>query len=174
MGIGLTSHRTCAWFAFWLLVLVAGNAPAAYGQQAILLLRHAERVEYESPDGVLSEAGEARAQVLARLLKDAGVTAIYTTDRKRTIQTAEPLAKVLGLTPTVVKSSEPAQATIDLVRTRDKNGIPVIVGHSNTVPALLKALGHPVEVKIGDREHDDLFIIVPNAGGPPTVLRLNY
>jgi len=174
MGIELTSNRTRTWFGFLLLVFVVGNAPAAYGQQAILLLRHAERMEYESPDGVLSEAGEARAQVLARLLKDAGVTAIYTTDRKRTIQTAEPLAKALGLTSTVVKSSEPAQATIDLVRTRDKNGIPVIVGHSNTVPALLKALGHPIEVKIGEREHDDLFVIVPNAAGPPTVLRLNY
>jgi phosphohistidine phosphatase SixA len=56
-------------------------------QQAIFVLRHAERVEYESPDGVLSEAGGGACQVLARLLRDAGITAIYTSDRQRTSQT---------------------------------------------------------------------------------------
>jgi broad specificity phosphatase PhoE len=157
-----------------LLVFLVASAQPAHGQQAIFLLRHAERVEYESPDGVLSQAGEARAQLLARLLKDAGVTSIYTTDRKRTIQTAEPLAKALGISPVVVGSAESVAATLDQVRTRDKSGVVVIVAHSNTVPAFLKALGHSGEIKIGDREHDDLFVIVPNASGPPTVLRVNY
>jgi len=157
-----------------LLVFLVASAQPAHGQQGIFLLRHAERVEYESPDGVLSQAGEARAQLLARLLKDAGVTSIYTTDRKRTIQTAEPLAKALGISPVVVGSAESVAATLDQVRTRDKSGVVVIVAHSNTVPAFLKALGHSSEIKIGDREHDDLFVIVPNASGPPTVLRVNY
>jgi broad specificity phosphatase PhoE len=128
-------------------------------------------MEYESPDGVLSEAGERRAQVLARVLRDAGVTAIYTSTLKRTIQTAEPLAKALGIVPVAVSS---VQATLDMVRERDKTGVVVIVAHSNTVPQFLKGLGYAAEVKIGEREHDDLFVITPASSGPPTVLRLNY
>jgi broad specificity phosphatase PhoE len=157
-----------------LLVFLTASAGPAHGQQAIFLLRHAERVEYKSPDGVLSQAGEARAQLLARLLKDAGVTSIYTTDLKRTIQTAEPLAKALGITAVMFSAAESVTATLDVVRTRDKNGVVVVVAHSNTVPAFLKALGHSGEITIGDREHDDLFVIAPNANGPPSVLRLNY
>ena len=163
--------RKHAWLSLFIVVLVTGNATAAHAQQAIFLLRHAERMEYESPDGVLSEVGEARAQVLAHVLRDAGVTAIYTSTLKRTIQTAEPLAKALGIGPVAVSS---VQATLDMVRERDKSGVVVIVAHSNTVPQFLKALGYAAEVKIGEREHDDLFVITPALSGPPTVLRLNY
>jgi broad specificity phosphatase PhoE len=169
IGLGRTTR-----LASLILALIAGHATAAYGQQAIFLLRHAERVEYESPDGVLSEAGEARAQVLARLLKDAGVTAIYTSSLKRTVQTAEPLARTLGITPVAVSGSDGVRATLDMVRAHDKAGVVVIVAHSNTVPQFLKALGYPGEIKLGDREHDDLFVITPVATGPSTVLRLNY
>ena len=101
--------------AFGLSLCVLMGASVVHGQQTILLLRHAERSEYESRDGVLSEAGEARARALARLLQDAGVTAIYTSQLKRTIQTAEPLAKALGIVPTPVAAPTP-QATLDLIR----------------------------------------------------------
>ena len=156
------------------LLLLDGSLSPVNAQRAILLLRHAERVEYASPDGVLSEAGEARARVLARLLQDAGVTAIYTSDRKRTQQTAEPLSKALGIAPTTVPFQSQVEATLSLIREREKSGIVVIVSHSDIVPAFLKALGHPGQITIGPQEHDDIFVIVPAPGGPPTVVRLNY
>jgi broad specificity phosphatase PhoE len=131
-------------------------------------------VEYESADGVLSEAGEARARVLARLLGDAGITAIYTSDRKRTNQTAQPLAESLHITPTIVSGQDQVEATIRLVRARHDKGSVLIVGHSNTVPRLLKALGHSDEVAIGEREHDDIFVVLPIGDGRTTVVRLNY
>jgi broad specificity phosphatase PhoE len=174
MQIDLNWKTRGTWLALSLLVLMA-ETTTVHGQKAIFLLRHAERVEYASPDGLLSEAGQARAQVLARVLKDAGVSAIYTTERKRTVHTAEPLTKALGIPPIAVDSSSPVQVTLDLIRTRNKDGIVAIVGHSNTVPAFLRALGHHGDVAIGEREHDDLFVIVGGTGGgPPTVLRLNY
>jgi phosphohistidine phosphatase SixA len=156
------------------LLVLDGSLSPANAQRAILLLRHAERVEYESPDGVLSETGEARARVLARLLQDAGVTAIYTSDRKRTQQTAEPLAKALRIAPTTVAAQSQIEATLSLIREREKSGIVVIVSHSDIVPGFLKALGHPGQITIGPREHDDIFVIVPASGSPPTVVRLNY
>jgi hypothetical protein len=50
----------------------------------------------------------------------------------------------------------------------------LLVGHRETVPALLKALGHPVEIEISETEFDNLFVLTPKADGPPTVLRLRY
>ena len=164
--------RRGAAFGLSLWVLI-GGASVVHGQQTIFLLRHAERAEYESRDGVLSEAGETRARALARLLQDAGVTAIYTSQLKRTIQTAEPLAKALGIVPTPVGAPTP-QATLDLIRKSGQGGAVAIIGHGDTVLAFLKALGYPGEVTIGPREHDDLFVIVPASGGQPTVVRLNY
>ena len=169
----MMSIRRYAGICLSLLVLDGSLSPVN-AQRAILLLRHAERVEYESPDGVLSEAGEARARVLSRLLQDAGVTAIYTSDRKRTQQTAEPLSKALGIAPTTVAAQGQVEATLSLIREREKSGIVVIVSHGDTVPGFLKALGHPGQITIGPREHDDIFVIVPAPGGPPTVVRLNY
>src|SRR6185437_4091132 len=72
-----------------LLLLVCGARIAA-AQDAIFVVRHAERAD-ASADSPLSPEGEARAARLAALLKDAGITRIYTTDRKRTIQTGAPL-----------------------------------------------------------------------------------
>jgi len=159
-----------------LALVLAGPAQVARAQQAVFVLRHAERAEYESPDGVLSSAGEERARALARVLANAGVTAVYISERKRTLQTADPLTQALHISPTAVGGATPEQveATLKLVRARDKNGIVVIVGHSDSVRMFLKALGYSGEVTIGPREHDDLFVVVPNATGPPTVLRLNY
>ena len=97
-----------------LLVAVLLATPAA-AQQTVFLVRHAERADTSpgvSPtmaaDPDLSEAGRARAESLASALKDARITAIYTTEFKRTQQTAAPLAKVLGLTVKVVTSKSAA------------------------------------------------------------------
>ena len=162
------------WLQLVLAGLFLGCALPVDAQHAIFVLRHAERVEYESPDGVLSEAGEARARVLARLLGDAGVTAIYTSDRTRTNQTAQPLAELLHITPTIVGGQDQVEATVRLVRARDPDGRVVIVGHSDSVPRFLKAFGYSGDVVIGGREHDDIFVVLPLTDGRATVLRLNY
>ena len=81
---------------------------------------------------------------------------------------------VLGIAPTTVAAQSQIEATLSLIREREKSGIVVIVSHSDIVPGFLKALGHPGQITIGPREHDDIFVIVPAPGGPPTVVRLNY
>ncbi len=49
----------------------------------------------------------------------------------------------------------------------------LIVGHSRTVLRILKALGHPVDIKLQGKEFDNLFV-VPKREGPPVALRLRY
>src|SRR5216684_4306220 len=59
----------------------------------IILIRHAEKnIEPNNPDPDLSPAGQARAQEIVRMFGDAGVSAIYATQYKRTQQTVKPLA----------------------------------------------------------------------------------
>ena len=144
----------------------------AYAQRAVFLVRHADRLD-DSEDTSLSKAGEARAQLLARLLKDAGITAIYTSQFQRTIKTAEPLATSLQIKPVSTPTGDNA-GHFKRIRTENRNDIVLIVGHDRSVPALLKLFGHPVDIKIAPTEYDNLFVLVPKDTGPPTVLRLRY
>jgi phosphohistidine phosphatase SixA len=120
-------------------------------------------------DPELSEAGKARAQSLAAALKDAAITAIYVTEYKRTRQTAEPLAKVLGIEVTVVSSKEPG-ALIEKVKAGSGNAL--VIGHSNTVPEIIRQLGIVEPVKLADSDYDWLFAVTRS--DKPSLLRLHY
>ena len=153
------------------VAILAAAAPAR-AQKAVLLVRHAEKVD-ESDDALLSAAGKARARVLARHLRTAGVKAIYVTQYKRTGLTAAPLAAAAGLTPIVVHS-DAGQELVDRIRKDNPNDVVLVVGHSDSVPETLGLLGHREPVAIASSEYDNLFLFIPNRGGPPTVLRLRY
>ena len=155
---------------FVLLLIAAPGVCAA--QDAIFIVRHAERAD-ASADSDLSPAGEARAARLAAMLKDAGVTRIYTTELKRTIQTAAPLAAALHLTATALKAAD-QKALLAKVRAASPHDRLLIVGHSNTVPAVLLALGVRPAMTIPDTEFDNLFVVIPKAGGTPRLLRLRF
>ncbi len=79
---------------FFVLFVFDTNA-----QTSIFIVRHAEKAD-ATKDTDLSEAGRSRADILAKTLRDAGITAIYTSEFKRTQETAAPLAKALGINPT--------------------------------------------------------------------------
>lgn len=154
-----------------LLILCLLVAPAVATAQTIFVVRHAERADAgmaaaPGADPDLSPAGRARAESLAWVLKDARITRIYTSEMKRTRQTAEPMATAAG----VEAASVPARDVAALLeRVKAGTGNALIVGHSNTVPEILKALGVVDAVVIKDDEHDNLFVV---AGG--TFVRLRY
>jgi len=156
-------------------LLILACVSSAAGQGAVILVRHAERADSTgsgqmmATDPDLSEEGKRRALRLAQLLKDAQVTAIFTTQYKRTQQTAAPLATALRLEPAVIDSSDPG-AVIEKIRAAKENVL--VVGHSNSVPELLKRLGVKGEVAIGDEEYDNLFVVTP--GAAPSMIRLRY
>lgn len=143
----------------------------ASGQKAAILVRHTERLD-RSPDSALSPVGIERAIVLASRLKDSGISAVYTSDRQRTIKTAEPLAQLLKIKPTVVPANSNEMVT--QIRRNNTNDVVLIVGHSNTIPELIKSFGATEQVTIADSDYDSLFIVVPQAGGPPLLLHLHF
>ena len=63
---------------------------------------------------------------------------------------------------------------ISKLRTQHAQDRVLIVHHALRIPRLLKALGHPEEVKIPLDEYNNLFVIVPKADGAPLVIRLRY
>jgi broad specificity phosphatase PhoE len=159
--------------AIALVTMVAMALPTqASAQKLIFLVRHAERADAGTtpqPDPPLSSTGQARAQKLAAMLADAGITAIVTTEFVRTQQTAAPLATKLHVTPETVVANNPT-GVVATLKISHGNEIVLVVGHSDTLPAILKAYGK-ADVTIPDSEYDDLFIIAPATG---TVSRLRY
>ena len=160
--------------------LLGAARPAAAADQVIFLVRHAERADApgsQPPPGMmandppLSAAGQERAKKLAALLGSAEVKHIFTTEYQRTRQTAAPLAEKLGVTA-VASAAREATPLVDQVRKASGNIL--IVGHSNTVPDLLKRLGVSTAVSIDDGEYDNLFVVVRPASGEPTLIRLRY
>jgi phosphohistidine phosphatase SixA len=161
-------------------LLLAGLADAALGQATVFLVRHAEKASDSNEPGVpLSAAGRARAEKLAEVLRDAGVDAIYATETDRARQTAEPLARARKLeirtyAPRDAQGKPAPQMVVDRLKKDAPAGRALVVGHSNTVPEILTALGHAEKIEIPTSQFDDLFVILPREGAPPTVLRLKY
>jgi broad specificity phosphatase PhoE len=156
--------------ALVVLALLVGVSQAE-AQKAIFVVRHAEKVD-ESSDAALSAEGKARAQRLARHLEAAGVSAVYATRFRRTVDTAEPLATRVGLRVNSVALE--ASELAELLRTKHANDVVLVVGHSNTVPAILAQLGHTEKVAIAAEQFDDLFVVTPRPSGAPAVVRLKY
>ena len=145
--------------------------------RTVYLVRHAEKGTEPANDPPLTAVGRARAQALAVALSDAGVRSILTTQLLRTRETARPLAEKLGLTAQVVGVSgaarEHARAVAEAVRGQPTGAV-LVVGHSNTVPLIIEALGGPVLPAICDAAYANLYVVQLWADGKATLARAEY
>lgn len=150
----------------------------------VFLIRHAEREDEPRQDPPLKKEGVARSQELARLLSGAGIKAIFTSQFTRTKQTAEPLATKLGLTVTsfTLKSNPSNPRLIAVESTQEVAGkilersgeSVLVIGHSNSIPDVIKMLGGDTVPTIDERKFDDLFIVTVYAKGKAKVVQLKY
>jgi len=147
-------------------------APSAFAQKAIVVVRHAEKAD-QSTDPVLSPEGTARAAALAKALAAMDVEAVYVTQYQRTALTAAPLMKAASLKAIQIHSDASAEL-VERMKKEHPTEVVLTVGHSNSVPRILKLLGVTETIELGDSDYDDLFVVVPAASGPPTLLRLKY
>lgn len=155
----------CLCFCVVLLTLAASAVEAG---PTVFLVRHAEK-ENNTDDSDISAAGRARAEALGRILKDAGITAIYATEFKRTQQTAAPLADALKVKITPIPANEKERL---LSAVRQQSGNVLVVGHTNTVPDLIKALQIATPVSISETEYNNLFVVILEE--KPRLLRLHF
>ena len=81
-----------------LFVLTAQSAETQAGEAVFYLLRHAEKVVAAgNSDPGLTQQGRERARHVAHVLAAKGVTRIFSSDVKRTRDTAGPLAELSGI-----------------------------------------------------------------------------
>jgi broad specificity phosphatase PhoE len=159
------------------VVLLALPA-AARAQKAVFVVRHAEKIS--DTDERLSDAGRARAVLLAQMLKSSGVAAVYATDTERARDTVNPLADALGLRVAIYDTGGgpgvpvDARPFVEKLRREHGGDVVVIAGHTNTIPDLLKALGCADAISIAAGEYDNLFVVVPKKDGSATLVRLRY
>ena len=151
-------------------------APAALHAQAttVVLVRHAEKAPAPASDPLLSEAGQARATALAAALADAGVQAVIVTPFQRTRLTAAPLLEKRGLVPQVVTTTPTHVADVARAVREHKGHVVLVVGHSNTIPAIVGALGGPKLPDLCDAQYAQLFTLVIPEQGTPSLVRSQY
>lgn len=178
--MGSISRIRMAIFAVFAL---CANMAAAQGTSKAVpdgnyyIVRHAEKDTGKNP--VLTAAGYHRAGDLYRVLKNKKINRIYVTQYRRTQLTADSIR--------IYQKIEPVQYSADdtgddlflklAAIKRDiilKNNV-LIIGHSNTIPTILKRLGiTALDLHdIPDNEYDNLFVVTLK-GGKASLKWLNF
>jgi broad specificity phosphatase PhoE len=146
-----------------LLVTDANAAPVVF------IVRHAEKASTGGKDPDLSVEGQKRAAALAQILKDSQITSVFVTEFKRAQETAAPTARAAHVSPAVIPAND-IGALVEKLRAL--NGNALVVGHGNTIPDLLKALGIATSVSIPEDDYTEIFVVL--FGDTPQLLRLDY
>lgn len=141
----------------------------------IFALRHADRIP--EPVDALSGAGKVRATLLAQMLAKSGIKSAYCSSAKRTQDTIAPLKALLGaqLTVAVVPLGNDGgdahvQAIVAAVRALPADSTAAVIGHSDTIGRIIKALTNKTIDPIEDDEFDKLFVVSIPAGSPSVTL----
>jgi phosphohistidine phosphatase SixA len=140
------------------------TAPAPKDNYTLYLVRHAEKQADGSRDPELTEAGTHRAENLAGWFEDKDISDIWSSDYKRTRDTAKPTVSRLGLKLNIYDPRD-LSALSETLLSNQNNAL--IVGHSNTTPELARLLCNCVVVieDMNESEYDRLIIISIGSSG---------
>lgn len=156
------------------VVLFAYFATFSRPVTTVILVRHAEKkLEPDNPDPDLSPEGFVRAQEIARVFGNTGVTAIYATQYKRTQQTVKPLSDRTGVPVTLLQANQ-TDELVNRIHDSLRGQIVFVAGHNNTVPAVVSALSGENFPVIPESEYDNLFIVTVYRFGKAKVVKLKY
>ncbi|UCD82830.1 MAG: histidine phosphatase family protein [Desulfobacterales bacterium] len=136
----------------------------------VILIRHAERDNFF----VLTAQGRERAKALVDAVEDMGITAIYSPDLERDLDTVKPLAAHLGigitLTPRISKSTID-QIVTDILTEHAGEVVLLVANGSGSLRSLHQRLGGTGE---GPYPYGDLYIYTIPAEGPVKVIKSRY
>lgn len=167
-------RRGCAALLTLAMVACAGvPASAPPGPEAtaptmrFVVVRHAEKQTgpASASDPALTDAGHQRATRLAASLADDPVVAVYASGYRRTRETAAPTARGHGLPVVDYDPRQPVPALVAALRSAHPHGTVLVVGHSNTVPAIAAALCACEVAPMSEDEYDHRYLIDIDATG---------
>lgn len=168
----------CALVLAAVSLLSASDAAQSTAPTTVVIVRHAEAVPDAGRDPALADGGRARAAALADALRDAGVAAVYTTQFQRTRLTGTDVAAAANVQVTVRpiegSATDYAAALAAHVLSTHAGHTVVIVGHSNTVPALVKAFSGVAMPDLAHDSYDTMFVISARGPGKAAVVRARY
>jgi broad specificity phosphatase PhoE len=126
---------------------------------SIYLVRHGEKDANPSDPANpgLSDCGAARAGALAKILADAKLEKIYSSDYERTLATARPIAEPLSL-ETEIYDPVNLEVLSRLLLKRRQNAL--VVGHSNTTGVLAGMLTGGAGEAFDEDIYDRLYQVV--------------
>ena len=130
----------------------------------VYLVRHFEKQKIKDNPS-LTETGQKRARQLARMLKEVDLSVVYSSDYNRTRQTATPTANIKNLPVTLY---DPGDLRALAEKVKGHRQAVLIVGHSNTTPAVIKLLGGEAK-PISEKDYGELFKLTFNQGVVSTV-----
>jgi len=144
----------------------------------VIVIRHAEKEAGNLVDPQLSAAGEARAALLERMFGDAKgpgrLDAIYSSPALRNRLTAAPLAAQLGIAP-IVAPADDAKGLVRRVLREHSGGRVLIIGHVNTVPAIVSELSARNDIPgIDERDYAVMYVVTVPRIGRANLLRMSY
>lgn len=140
----------------------------------IILVRHAEKVD-ESSDPDLSDAGYNRAEKLAEMFQRVSFDAVYSTNFKRTQETAKPIAEMNELEIQSYNSQNPSSQVNKWLEVHDGSTI-LVSGHSNSTPTFANTiLGEDhFESSFDESDYGNILVITISDDGKKKLLHLRY
>ena len=146
--------------AIFILTPIVQGQPMGINAKTFYIVRHAEKDTGNNP--AISITGKKRAGDLYRILKNKKIDLIFVSKFRRSGMTADSL-RIYKNIDTLHYS---ADATSDLLfkkilSSAGKAKNILIIGHSNTLPSIIKKLGveNYLQKDIPDTEYDHLFIV---------------
>lgn len=160
---------------FAVLIVSPVQLSAQDGPSMVILVRHAEKAAVAGNDPPLSELGQARAAALGVALHSSPPSAVVTSTLKRTFETADAILKQTGLTAQMISLDGGTAKHVAAVAAavRQHRGVVLVVGHSNTIPAIIKALGGPALPDICDATYSHFFTLELAHGTQPVALTVS-
>jgi len=141
-------------------------------QETVFVIRHAEQELTGLIDAELRSEGRERATYWATILRPSGLDLVVTTEIERSRATGAIIAEALGV-PRVEFNRGGSLAIAKFLRENYPDDVILVVGHSDSIPKLLRSFGYQDTFPISTAAYGWLFIVTPLENGPPAVARLN-
>jgi len=130
------------------------------------LIRHAEKDRTQGDNPPLTQKGQQRAENWAKILKDKKIDMVYSSNFKRTQQTAKPTANLFS---TEIKTYSVKKLYDEDFQKETQGKTVLVVGHSDTTPKFVNLiLGNTKYTDIDDSNNSNLYKVVIHKNGKKT------